>query len=207
MILFAGKKQTCAARLLGAPALGLYRPSVLLIIPVALAHSCVHCLQVRRHHSVRPFLGSKGAGPCAGMHSFHPDISLHRAAFSQAVRSGAGKSSLWQGTAMAAFVLCGAIIVWNQGFPGRIPSPILRIAEGEKQGHYYTQCSRELSPQNDMKNCLLGSNDPTRITTVLWGDSHAAALAPAVDAAAFALDATAILLSRHSCPPPDGSVR
>ena len=50
-------------------------------------------------------------------------------------------------------------------------------------------------------NCIIGANDRPEINFALWGDSHAGAVAIAVDAAAYSVSKKGLQLTADDCPP------
>ena len=50
-------------------------------------------------------------------------------------------------------------------------------------------------------NCIIGAKDRPEINFALWGDSHAGAVAIAVDAAAYSVSKKALQLTADDCPP------
>jgi peptidoglycan/LPS O-acetylase OafA/YrhL len=54
---------------------------------------------------------------------------------------------------------------------------------------------------NQLSNCIIGANDRPAIDFALWGDSHAGAIAIAVDAAANSVSKKGLQLTADDCPP------
>jgi len=103
---------------------------------------------------------------------------------------------------------CGAAIsvgaaLWDsKGLPGRVPKDVRDevLAQGEWQA-----MARRCPPVQSTGGwtvepaCRFGPAGPPRI--LVWGDSHAAAFAPAVKSAAARLGLPGGVISRASCPP------
>jgi peptidoglycan/LPS O-acetylase OafA/YrhL len=54
---------------------------------------------------------------------------------------------------------------------------------------------------NQLSNCIIGANDRPAIDFALWGDSHAGAIAIAVNAAANSVSKKGLQLTADDCPP------
>jgi hypothetical protein len=54
---------------------------------------------------------------------------------------------------------------------------------------------------NQLSNCIIGANDQSAIDFALWGDSHAGAIATAVEAAASSVSKKGLQLTSDDCPP------
>jgi peptidoglycan/LPS O-acetylase OafA/YrhL len=101
------------------------------------------------------------------------------------------------GSAAAASVLLAAgaaAIVATGGLPGRLPPSALEFARGQ-------QSVWDRRSDCEGRICELDTGGPDRPAVLLWGDSHAAALAPALQELAAAEGRRAIVAFKHSCPP------
>ena len=107
-----------------------------------------------------------------------------------------GTRVLLASTAATALLLAagGAAFVASAGLPGRLSPPALAFAQAQQD----TWAQRDAC---EGRICDLGTADPERPAVLLWGDSHAAALAPALQELAAAGDRRAIVAFKHSCPP------
>jgi peptidoglycan/LPS O-acetylase OafA/YrhL len=97
-------------------------------------------------------------------------------------------------------LVVGRIIVLNRGFPTRVPA-----IEGVTDfGAYRNKCLdvRDLDPSRlaDMDACQLGDRT-AKIDFLLIGDSHAAALADGIDAAASQRGRRGLILAANGCLP------
>ncbi len=117
---------------------------------------------------------------------------------------------------MAAVVLvgvtagAGALVVMSGGAPGRLPADVRAIyaATYDRSNFYREGCFSESDhrgPSNaDIENgrvCALGNLADLGPDFLVWGDSHAAAMAPAIDAAAAASGFGGMFAAHASCPP------
>lgn len=106
------------------------------------------------------------------------------------------------GTAMAAIVAFANLAVLSGGWPGRLSDSALALA----------QAVHDSSP--DRKRCHASDRNPIRYaekcrhgaaggpaTIAIWGDSHAAELAPALAQSAAAAAQVLIQISYSDCPP------
>jgi peptidoglycan/LPS O-acetylase OafA/YrhL len=94
----------------------------------------------------------------------------------------------------------GRIIVVNHGFPTRMPA----IAGESDVGAYRNKCLdvHDLSPKRlaEMDACQLGDRT-AKLDFLLIGDSHAAALADGIDAAAFRHGRHGLVVAVNGCLP------
>ena len=109
------------------------------------------------------------------------------------------------GIGAASLGICGSIAFVGQGLQYRVPEAAVRIAEAADDRtidwqRCKTDFDRDITPED---LCRLGpKNGPPRF--LLWGDSHAMVLFPAVDAAAQETGVVGLHASRLQCPPVPG---
>lgn len=121
----------------------------------------------------------------------------------------AGSGPVWiGGSAVAASILVGAsaLMVAFDGFPGRVPA-IREIAKvrSEAAALQASPCLARGASLPPVERCLLGKPPPgARYGVVLWGDSHAAQLAPALDALGQRMGFTARQMTKAGCAPLPG---
>ncbi|WP_337269072.1 acyltransferase family protein [Oryzifoliimicrobium ureilyticus] len=121
------------------------------------------------------------------------------------------------GASSCAFILAvlfSNVVQDKQGFPNRLPDQALRIYEATyDRGKFFSQkCFAEANTPgistDDIEHdrlCTIGADKPGPPQFLLWGDSHAAAIAPAIDRAAREFGLTGTFVAKASCPPlPDG---
>ena len=121
-----------------------------------------------------------------------------------------GSSLAWVGGGLAialSFIAIGAIIYFTDGVLVRAPNVALWVTEASKEGNAFQQSSclargRELPT---IKGCLLGAPSATLdYDGVIWGDSHAAQFAPAVDEIGRRLGLTIREITKAGCAPVQG---
>jgi peptidoglycan/LPS O-acetylase OafA/YrhL len=97
-------------------------------------------------------------------------------------------------------IIIGRIIILNRGFPTRMPA----IEGVTDVGAYRNKCLdvRDLNPNRltEMDACQLGDRK-RKINFLLIGDSHAAALADGIDAAALLQGRHGLILAANACLP------
>jgi len=110
---------------------------------------------------------------------------------------------------IAMICVVGATIDVADGLPGRLPSDVQAIyAAREDKGPFIaTTCFADGSSgptDADVRAgrlCQVGSTGAGRIKFIVWGDSHAGAMAPAIDAAAKDYRQKGLFAGRATCPP------
>lgn len=113
----------------------------------------------------------------------------------------------WIGGGIAAgiaAVCAGALFVRYDGFPGRVPSMMHEIAtvKAEAEAFQMSPCLARGAEVPPVEGCLLGLASKGGVDDViLWGDSHAAQLAPLLDALGRRLRFTAREITKAGCPP------
>lgn len=122
-----------------------------------------------------------------------------------------GKSALFARPALfgsAVFAMSGLVAVgllghFSQGFPGRLPEPVVAMADASfktrQLGSHCIDVSRWRIDQG--KTCLLGDNSGVPASFVVWGDSHAFAMGEAIHLAADKMGLAGLLYAHSSCPP------
>ncbi len=106
------------------------------------------------------------------------------------------------GIAMAATAACAVLLVFDQGFPQRF-SPEIRAILAEASDHEPRIGECFGLTADDVRNgrlCPLGAN-VQQASFLLWGDSHADALIPAVQSVAKRLGRAGLFAGTDSCPP------
>lgn len=102
---------------------------------------------------------------------------------------------------LAASVIACAVLLIADGFPQRVPEDAWRVAGNTAEGRDYGVCGILAGdPSLEAVRCRLG--DPRVPATVaLWGDSHANALAPALDTALHEAGQSGWLYFASGCRP------
>jgi peptidoglycan/LPS O-acetylase OafA/YrhL len=107
------------------------------------------------------------------------------------------------GAGIAAFLaFCGASFA-GAGFPARFPADVQRIvAESDDVEPRRQGCFNRTPQQVAAGNfCAFGDKTATRPGVLLWGDSHADAILPAVDGGALSWHRKLYFIGRGRCPP------
>jgi peptidoglycan/LPS O-acetylase OafA/YrhL len=120
------------------------------------------------------------------------------------IRSGAWFKSRSRVFALAAcgllgLGLLGIVGVNMDGFPGRFSGAALAYAQGERDRWPWSKCMPALERLTPQNVCRVGVAGATPAFLV-WGDSHAAALAPGVDARAKTLGLSGWVIGYSRCP-------
>lgn len=109
---------------------------------------------------------------------------------------------------VSVFIMTGCVLVglsghFYKGFPGRLPQNVVDLADASiKLGRFGGHCIDLSRAQIDNgKMCKIGNDSNDNISFVVWGDSHAFALAEAIHIAADKSGETGLLFAHNSCPP------
>lgn len=117
-----------------------------------------------------------------------------------------GRKRIFQYSAVSvvvALVIAGSIRMSN-GFPGRVAEEALAFEGAAKDiDPWRARCRGRV---ND-RGCDFGGQEAATPTFVLWGDSHAAALRPAIEAATSGSLARGALVWESGCPPLIGATK
>lgn len=115
----------------------------------------------------------------------------------------------FSGCAILTAIAFAFVVNKYDGLPERLPKDALRLyqATNDRSQFYSKRCFADtdgsgLTPDQIRKSdlCRVGasSGEPQFL---IWGDSHAAAIAPAIDAAAHRIGVSGLFVGRASCPP------
>ncbi len=111
-------------------------------------------------------------------------------------------------TTTAFFVAIGSVLFLSGGLPQRSPK-IARWTiqeQRERKTLYSSPCLVDGTSLPPAAHCLLGTaSAASGYSVVLWGDSHAAHLAPALDEIGQQLGITIREITKKSCPPSLGA--
>ena len=133
----------------------------------------------------------------------------------QPVRQGRWPAARRQVFAAAAAmtVLAGAtgiVILRLEGIPGRLPAQVQDVlaAKRDSSPFFHADCfsdNQTLAAGRPVAGpdmgCAIGVRNRPSPGFAVWGDSHAAAMAPAIDAAALRRRQSGVFLGRAGCPP------
>ncbi|UVK93510.1 acyltransferase [Pseudomonas atacamensis] len=103
--------------------------------------------------------------------------------------------------AIAVLVAVGSAIRSADGIPGRLSGKALEYAQAREWRAGQMKCMVVTQNKSIDKACLVGSEQDTPPTQAFWGDSHAAALMPAIEANARRDGRSVWLFSMSACPP------
>lgn len=99
-------------------------------------------------------------------------------------------------------------VIMNNGFPNRYPPEVAKIAKGtdrfnplRKTCHFSDLTRAAPSIQTKLDGCVIGDSSQEEISAVIWGDSHADSLTPAVNALLKEVSLKGLQYTKSSCPP------
>ena len=113
------------------------------------------------------------------------------------------------GAAVSAAILFGSVVTVEKGLPGRLPRAAQMIYRASYDVGRFTGQSCFIDAKgrgpslSDIRAgtlCAMGAPD-SQTSFLVWGDSHAAAMAPAIDVAARQSGHGGLLVGRGSCAP------
>lgn len=109
--------------------------------------------------------------------------------------------------AAGAGILCvgfiGQVVRWEDGLPWRLPEQALRYAQAKKWSPELMACLAEKDTPDDRLFCHFGPKSRS-VSALVWGDSHATALIPALEDGAKKHDISLVQASFAGCIPLDG---
>jgi len=120
------------------------------------------------------------------------------------------RKSLFVWSAVVAFALIGIgiLIYASDGIPSRLDAEAARLSAAssdvwEERSHCFSGIGRPPTPTDVAAGrvCRIGSKDAATPSFILWGDSHAAAIAPAIDQAAAQANQVGLFAGYAGCPP------
>lgn len=103
--------------------------------------------------------------------------------------------------AMAVLAVTGSVVRSQEGFPQRLSGKALEYAQAREWRAGQMKCMLVTKDKTFDKACLLGGNQEVPATRLVWGDSHAAALMPAIESGARREGRPVWLYSMSACPP------
>jgi peptidoglycan/LPS O-acetylase OafA/YrhL len=121
------------------------------------------------------------------------------------IRAGAwmpGRKTIFNLSAIGLLSIgaIGIVGVNAGGLPSRFSSPALQYASGAHDTWDWNRCMPAPDQLNDRTICRIGAPGTLAPSFLLWGDSHAAALEPAVDARAKAFNMPGWYVGYSRCP-------
>ncbi len=110
--------------------------------------------------------------------------------------------------ATAAAAIAGIVIAAAGGFPQRVPQAVLQIYAAKGDRTQFEHCTLEaksvFTKDKQMAVadlCGIGQADAGKPSFLVWGDSHAAAMAPGIAASAVKQRQHGVLAAHGGCPP------
>ncbi|MCP1453122.1 acyltransferase family protein [Pseudomonas kilonensis] len=103
--------------------------------------------------------------------------------------------------AMAVLAVTGSVVRSADGFPQRFTGKALEFVQAQEWRAGQMDCMLVNSDKNLDKACLIGRNKEGPANQLVWGDSHAAALLPAIQTNADREGRPVWLYSMSGCPP------
>ena len=184
---------------------GFHRRIVLFAVPVALAPHRV------RQHAAQPRAGPLTATQmlvvlvatftCAWLSFVLIENPIRRRTLLPTRR----RLFATMGIGAARWGFVGLIAVVGQGLQYRLPEAALRIADAARTERPTGNAARKTSIGTSRQTtCVILGRRTAQPRFLLWGDSHALALFPAVDAAAKETGVVGLHASLHQCPPVPG---
>jgi len=115
----------------------------------------------------------------------------------------ASRKAVLTGAVAAIVVLAttGTMIRESDGVPQRLTGKALEYAQSREWRNGQMKCMLVTQDTVPDKACLLGDNQNVPATQMVWGDSHAAALLPAIDSNARHEGRPVWLFSMSACSP------
>lgn len=115
----------------------------------------------------------------------------------------AGRTSILAGglAAIVVLVTIGSAIRSADGVPERLSGKALEYAQTREWRAGQMKCMVVTQDKSIDKACLVGGEQAKPPTQAFWGDSHAAALMPAIERNARAEGRSVWLFSMSACPP------
>ncbi|MFA1624392.1 acyltransferase family protein [Rhizobium mongolense] len=123
--------------------------------------------------------------------------------------SGAAIAGL-SSAAIVSAIAFGTVVKRFEGIPHRLPEEALRLyqANHDESPFFSRLCFADsdgdgltLAQIRRGELCRIGVQSSSEPQFLVWGDSHAAAIAPAIDVAAREMGLSGMFLGRASCPP------
>ncbi|MFO2461935.1 acyltransferase [Pseudomonas sp. 15FMM2] len=99
--------------------------------------------------------------------------------------------------------LAGQALRWTDGLPWRLPEQALRYAQAKEWSPELLACLAEKDTPDDRLFCHFGPKSSS-VSALVWGDSHATALIPALEKGAKEHDISLVQGSFAGCVPIDG---
>lgn len=154
-----------------------------------------------RHHFATPELTGLQAAGCMLLATLMAIVSVRyvEAPFRDRRTMPARRAYPILGTGLALVCAAAAMTILSVGAPGRFSAAKLRLAAGAKDFSPVGERCRNLAIDTAWRDCRIGAEGEPSF--LLWGDSHAAALTPAIAWAAARAGRTGVLIESDGCFP------
>lgn len=118
----------------------------------------------------------------------------------------ASRRQILTGAALGILVLglAGQALRWTDGLPSRLSEQALQYAKASEWRPELMACITDDKSPPDTPFCRYGSTPAAPAQMLVWGDSHATALIPALDVNAKQHDVNVMLASSAGCLPLEG---
>ncbi len=100
---------------------------------------------------------------------------------------------------LACYLFLGGAVAALQGLPGRFPAASEQYANGRDDFPFNTQIGLAEARRGDF--AIVGVNPPSRIHCMVWGDSHAMAIVPAIENLVWEMNSTAAVATYFATAP------
>jgi peptidoglycan/LPS O-acetylase OafA/YrhL len=111
-----------------------------------------------------------------------------------------GQVFAFAGAVSLTLVTLGAAVWWQQGVPGRLPAQAQAIIKDFRKQNYQNNLTVQQAVKGEF--AALGTTNSNRpISFMLWGDSHAMAVAPALDMLGRKYSVRGLEATHYSTPP------
>jgi peptidoglycan/LPS O-acetylase OafA/YrhL len=104
-------------------------------------------------------------------------------------------------TTLAGILLVGGLIHFNDGFPGRFPKAALKVLEEEPNSQDARFRDADLTDAINGTFPIIGSNVTEDASILVWGDSHARTITPAIESLSLQYGAPVVRVVKSGCPP------
>ncbi|MCB1668077.1 MAG: acyltransferase [Pseudomonadales bacterium] len=104
-------------------------------------------------------------------------------------------------TGIIALLIVAGVVDATDGLPQRFSDRLQLLMSDENRHPKFRECGGvDVNRNDELTRCFLGVEDQPG-TFVLWGDSHAEMIAPAIDNMAVAQGVSGYYFSKSACPP------
>ncbi|RAU48704.1 MULTISPECIES: acyltransferase family protein [unclassified Pseudomonas] len=104
-------------------------------------------------------------------------------------------------TALVVIGIAGQAVRYRDGVPERLSGQALQYAQARDWQRGQMECLLQRDSEDLRKICRFGGDERAAPRQLVWGDSHAAALKPAIEADAERYGSPVWLASLSGCPP------